>query len=955
MREKPTSYRIFQYLSLYIILILSLISCGGGGSGQGLQAPVARTGEDSTLQVGDTLILDGAASYDADGQIMSYQWEENGTILGKKKKITLNTLQAGSHTITLTVKDNDGLTGTDTLSVQIWPWDVISFCTYTYGCEPWRLAGNGKGLNMLKDTNPTTASANPTGWNIVAGSIYFFAANAEGFGLWKIDQGIDPVPQLIKSFPDNPYAYYNGWEIKAAVMNGNFYFPIFDYATMKSSLWKSDGTALGTTQVYAFDNLFIPTQLTPVGNQLFFVMYDTQAGSEVWVSDGSYAGTHRSSIVQDDNEGDPKELTAYQGQLYFVGNDGATGDELWRTNGTPAGTTQVADINPGAGDAHVHQLTVSGNKLYFVADDGTHGSELWMYDGSKVALLKDIVPNNESSYPSDLTDVKGKLYFAAYDHSHGYELWVSDGTPPGTVLYYDVVHGTEGSHPRELTAVGKDIVYVAMNETRGRNIFRNTQNETILDTLYSSTLPPRDLFGDDTSYSFIGGGAAYGLEPYWSKDPTLNRLADIAEGSASSDPKWLGYSTTGDHLYFSADDGIHGRELWMSDDTELGAHLVKDIADYGRGSVRNIDAKIGNIHYFVAQDENNHKIKLFRSDGTPFGTYPLKSLDDFRWMVVFKDKLFFADENFIYSTDGTKENTFLYVASMQLQSIPYYTGTPIVFHNKLYFVGRGKIHGEQLYCIDGENSLERVSNFSVGDPRFSDLTIMGDHFYFSANDGATHSIELWKSDGTLGGISLVKDIISGGGSSEPKSLTLFKNKLYFTATLPMTGRELWVSDGSSSGTKLLADINTKVGVSSNPKELTVTGEHLYFTAYGIQRGRELWRTDGTAAHTLPVMDIYPGKESSSPANLFAWEGHLIFDADDGTNGRRIWMLASDTEAPWMMDSPLTVKIPFVYPSWKILTVLSHKLFCQLTQYDGTELWVTDGTEGATEMLWKEQW
>jgi len=953
MREQHTFYRIFQYFSLYIILMLSLIGCGGGGSGQSLQAPVARAGEDSTLQVGDTLTLDGTASYDADGQIVSYLWEENSTILGKKKKITLNTLQAGSHTITLTIKDNDGLTSTDTLTVQIWPWDIIGLCTYTFGCEPWRLVGNGKGLDIIKDINPQTANANPMGWRIMAGSIYFFVANAEGFELWKMDQGADPVPQLIKSFPDNPYLYYSGWEIETAIVNGNLYFPIIDFQKMEITLWKSNGTPAGTTQVESFRNM--PKHLTPVGNQLFFVLDNNKNGSEVWVTDGSNGNAHMVSIVQDDGKGDPKELTAYQGQLYFVGNDGATGDELWRTNGTPAGTVMVADINPGAGDAHTSYLTVSGNKLYFVADDGTHGSELWMYDGSQATLLKDIVPNSESSYPSDLTDVKGKLYFTADDHSHGKELWVSDGTPSGTTLYYDIVQGAESSHPRELTAVGKDIVYVAMDETYGRNLFVNKQIKTIWDTLYSTSLPPRDLLGSDTSFSFIGGEIAYGLEPYWSKDSTLNRLADIAEGPASSDPKLLGYSTTGEHLYFSADDGIHGRELWMSDGTELGTHLVKDIANYGRNSMLGVKQRIGDIYYFTTLDKSNYTGKLFRSDGTLSGTYPIKSLRNFKWMIAFKDKLFFADESYIYSTDGTKKNTLLYAPSTQLQHIPYFTGTPIVFHDKLYFVGHSKTHGEQLYCIDGVNSLERVSNFSVGDPRFANLTVMGDRFYFSANDGATHGIELWKSDGTLGGISLVKDIVSGGGSSVPKELTLFKNKLYFTATTLMNGRELWVSDGSTSGTKLLTDINTQIGVSSNPEELIVSGEHLYFTASGIQRGRELWRTDGTAAHTLPVIDIYPGSKSSSPSNLFAWEGHLIFDADDGTNGRRIWILDSDAEDPWMMDSPLSLKMPFAYLSWKTLTVLSHKLFYQIMQSDGTELWVTDGTEDGTEMLWKEQW
>jgi ELWxxDGT repeat protein len=672
------------------------------------------------------------------------------------------------------------------------------------------------------------------------------------------------------------------------------------------------------------------------------------------VTDGGNGHAHMVSIVQDNNEGNPKELTAYQGQLYFVGNDGATGNELWRTNGTPAGTTMVANINPGAGDAHVQALTVSGSKLYFVADDGTHGFELWMHDGSSVTQLKDIMPNSESSHPKELTDVDGKLYFSALDHSHGRELWVSNGTPSGTMLYHDVVSGAESSHPRELTAVGKEIVYVAMDKIRGRNIFRNTQNETFLDTLYSTTLPPRNLFGCEASYGFVEGWAEYGLEPYWSKNPTLNRLADIAEGTASSNPKWLGCSATGDHLYFSADDTMHGRELWMSDGTELGTYQIQDIANHGSSSMLNLGAKIGNIHYFVYRGQGGKRDQLYRSDGTPSGTYPLKSLDRFRWMTVFKDRLYFADERYIYSTDGTAKHTHLYSPSTQLLSVPY-ASKPVVFHDKLYFFGREQTQGEQLYCIDGANSLDRVSHFPTSGSHFSNLTVMGDRLYFAASDGATHGIELWKSNGTLGGISLVKDIVNGSGSSTPKALTVFRGKLYFTANTALDGRELWVSDGSESGTKMLSDINAQVGFSSDPKHLTVSETYLYFTAYEPQRGRELWRTDGTSGHVLPVMDIYPGNKNSSPNNLFAWEGHLIFDADDGANGRRVWIRPSDTEDPWMMSTPLNAKGSFAFLPWKVVAVLDHKLFYQLSQDDGTELWVTDGTKSGTKMVWKEQW
>jgi ELWxxDGT repeat protein len=66
------------------------------------------------------------------------------------------------------------------------------------------------------------------------------------------------------------------------------------------------------------------------------------------------------------------------GRLYFAATN-AKGRELWVTDGTAAGTKRISDINPGAGDAKVQLLTKVGSRIVFFADDGTHGVEPWTY------------------------------------------------------------------------------------------------------------------------------------------------------------------------------------------------------------------------------------------------------------------------------------------------------------------------------------------------------------------------------------------------------------------------------------------------------------------------------------------------------------------------------------------------------------------------------------------------
>jgi ELWxxDGT repeat protein len=94
-------------------------------------------------------------------------------------------------------------------------------------------------------------------------------------------------------------------------------------------------------------------------------------------------------------------------------------------------------------------------------------------------------------------------------------------------------------------------------------------------------------------------------------------VKDINPGSASSYPGHL--TDVNGTLFFTANDGTHGSELWKSDGTATGTVLVADINPGSTGSNPTSLTNVNGRLYFAAND-GTHGEELWQSDGTPAGT-----------------------------------------------------------------------------------------------------------------------------------------------------------------------------------------------------------------------------------------------------------------------------------------------------------------------------------------------
>ncbi len=780
------------------------------------------------------------------------------------------------------------------------------------GFELWKSNGTSSGTVLVRDIRPGIEGRYARGLVDVGGSVFFSANDGvNGYELWKSD-GSSSGTQLVRNIHRGEGG--SSYPFELTNVGGALYFAAND-GTRGTELWRSNGTSTGTVLVKdiatgaAASN---PGSLTERNGQLYFFAQEERFGRELWTSDGTSSGTQLvKDIAADEADGVWFELVNAAGTLYFAGLDGAHGQELWKSNGTSSGTELVSDILPGSDSSQIASLTVVGSNVFFAANDGTHGFELWKSDGSSsgTLMVREIFPSAPYvEVPRELTAVGNLLYFQGNDGTFGGELWRSDGSSSGTYLVRDLRSGPGSGLPLNLFNAAGTLYFGANDGTRGFELWKSngsstgTQRVVDVNAWTDDSTPVVFTAAAGTTF-FLADDGVHGTE-LWKTDGSSSGtqlVRDVRPGEQGpfnffSSPRPL--IEAGGRLFFQADDGTHGRELWASDGTSSGTQLVQDI--HPGDSLWGGSINLQGVLLFAANDGASG-VELWRSDGTSSGTWMVKEIqsgsagsypDEF---AVLGNQVYFSANNGtqgfeLWKTDGTSSGTQLVreIRPGDASSIPRQL---ISVGAKLYFTANDGIHGDELWSSDGSSSgTQLVFDIGNGFPFSSypnQLVPLGNRLYFAANDG-THGEELWSSDGTSTGTQLVCDIRPDADESFLRSLTAAGGRLYFHATDGVSGYELWTSNGTSKGTQLVRDIQP--GGNSNPFYLTDVGGRLYFRANDGDFGEELWTSDGTSSGTVLVQDIFPGLPSANPISLFNLGGRLLFGADDGPHGWEPWLL-----------------------------------------------------------------
>lgn len=749
------------------------------------------------------------------------------------------------------------------------------------GTELWVTDGTAAGTANVLDINPGATGSSPANLTVFGSSILFSANDGvNGTELWGSDGTAAGTQLLLDAFPGS--SFNSGSPNNITVAGSNAFFTAtsgFSAPGLGTELYITDGTPAGTALVLDIrpgTSGSNPSNLTPVGSQLFFRADDGVVGNELWVSDGTASGT---TLVEDIFVGTafsssfPSNLTEQNGKLFFTANSGTsapgTGTEPWISDGTPAGTFELVDAVPGTGSSLPSTgrpfglpFYQSAGDLYFVSSS----AGLWKTDGTAPGTVQLSAVSGAGS----ITPVGSDIFFVGNDGVLGSEVYVSDGTPAGTMLVADVNLGSFGSNPSNLSEFGGSLFFSGDTGDVGRE-------PRFTDGTSAGTALLRDIkTGDngaaigevvalDDGVFFRATDQANGQEPWFSDgtDAGTFLLADVRPGSTGSNPSNV--RSINGSVYFQANDGVTGAEPYVSDGTSAGTGLLKDVNAGVSGSNATDFIGIGAGVLFEANDG--------------------------------------ATGNEWHETDGTTAGTMLLadlVPGGSFDSVNPANAAAI--DGKLYFSGSSAL-GTELYVYDpaaapgSEFTLINVNAtftaFSQGSSTPNHFTELNGLVYFSADDGL-EGRELFVTDGTDPGTARVKDIYPGGFSasfrnaSTPSELTVYNGELYFAANDGVVGIELWKSDGTDAGTTLVDDIWPSGTASSNPTSLVVLGSNLYFIASDGTTGNELFRYDGVSVSL--VKDINPGSTGGIGfgARLFRVGNALFFFASDGVNGTELW-------------------------------------------------------------------
>lgn len=321
-------------------------------------------------------------------------------------------------------------------------------------------------------------------------------------------------------------------------------------------------------------------------------------------------------------------------------------------------------------------------------------------------------------------------------------------------------------------------------------------------------------------------------------------------------------------LYFVAQDSYYNDELWVTDGTQQGTQVVKEINQFGGAGINGLH-KVGNRLVFSATEDSGDvwatkNYDLYVSDGTAQGTFMLADLNEWSSdfltssrVISFNNKFVFCSSTHVMVTDGT---------------------------------------------ISGTKQLSPITQYAQG---FGYCEMNG-KVYFAINQN--NSIEIWTTDGSVPGTMMAKNLTASNAAIQYASdMKAYNGKLYIVGAPVGQGMDLYAYDGSPNGTVSKVEIVT--GMNSYPSQLSLYNDRLWFIASNMNHTNlYVVNTDNQvyAVPTVEDIDVY--------GELAFGNNRVYFT--DGMSNRFIYSVQAETDFSFQQIDLGDYRLPFYWQTGK---------------------------------------
>ncbi|WP_435414846.1 T9SS type A sorting domain-containing protein [Polaribacter aestuariivivens] len=608
------------------------------------------------------------------------------------------------------------------------------------------------------------------------------------------------------------------------VLNNKIYFGFL----FTADFWETDGTEAGTKEL--FTNINNDGNVQGIVKRENDLVIFTQKGIHL------FDGTSTTKI----NTPDITNINYYSFEkvddnIYFTANYKNQGNRVWVTNGLENGTYSLTPFWPDNA-VPTYQLHSVNGKFIFTLSGSSYAyntGEIWVSDGTDIGtkLLKDInKTGNLDSKPKFQTTLNGKVYFAADDNVHGRELFVFDGAT--TTLVKDIYPGFNSSNPYDFYVLNDKIIFKAYTLENGLEFW-------ITDGTESGTVLLKDI--NPNGNGFLNDNRAY---------VRINQ-----------------FKIFNNELYFFADNGTNGMELWKTNGTEAGTIMLKDINPGFNASYRpaldqrpRIVEHNNELYFYVSSSGSSNNLSYFqmwKTDGTTAGTQKISIIENtIKEGTLLPNTYFSFNNNFyFYGVDKLTNKKELYRTDFNTVTKIEGTGNHTAFYpvkDKIYYTNNDFVSGkgEEIWAIEKDDSFAIAHDIVPGSQgsNAGNFYVFNDYLYFSIRN-QNYESELWRvSNNTVPEKVFTKDTETGTSSIEQYFDFIPKNDILFINTKhhgnsDFIYRMYAIKNSSTNLTPVLSVNSFKVPYENLPNGInslsTFLNNKIYFTGNISEEGEEL--------------------------------------------------------------------------------------------------------------------